>query len=154
MHNNPFFPLRSSPQLSPKSEKRVFIYMRKAITPKIRFQVLNRDNFECKYCWLKAGNWIQLQVDHIVSVSEWWWNDIDNLITSCFECNSWKWKTNKTRKENDLYKIKKDIWKWICWSNYSNRLNYTLTELLINNVPFSFLMKFSYFYNEIKNEQN
>lgn len=229
--------------------------MRKAIPPKIRFQVLNRDNFECKYCWLKAGNWIQLQIDHIIAVSEWWSNNIDNLITSCFECNSGKWKTNKSTKENDLYKIKKedrkneiknifqeswnknnlwlidkntyillmryidvcvdfgiecwidmysyinkiefekvkaiyrtwwdicslilkdsgnedwyfpyedelwsiinevkkDIWKWNCWNNYSNRLNYTLTELLIDDVPFSFLMKFSYFYNEIKNEQN
>lgn len=228
--------------------------MRKAIPPKVRFQVLNRDNFECKYCWLKAWNWVQLQVDHIIPVIDWWTNDLWNLITSCFECNSWKWKTKKENHSKNIYKTKEDeeklriknifqekwninqlwlidkntyillmrfisecmkswlestismiayqnlksiediyidyrigwefcesvlrsswvdwyfpyedynwsileyvmwdFWRWKCENNYNNRLNYTLTENLLGIVPFSFLMKFSYFYNEIKNEQN
>jgi len=187
-------------------------------------------------------------------VSDWWNNDIDNLICSCFECNAGKW--NNTSKEiKNLYKVKEeeeknrvknlfqdkwnelwlwlidkntyillmrliwedikdwiadsiafyaysedkneefvlieykiwwdlcntivkdsyyinwnfpfdwddwflfdeinaDKWRWKCKENYSNRLNYELTRNLMDRVPFSFLMKFSYFYNEIKNEQN
>ena len=88
---------------------------RKTISPKVRFQILNRDNFECKYCWLKAGNGIQLQVDHIVPVSKWWTSDINNLITSCFECNIGKWKKQIENSESELYKIKLDqnVKKWI-----------------------------------------
>lgn len=80
--------------------------MRKAIPPKIRFQVLNRDNFECKYCWLKAGNWVQLQVDHIIPIKDWWSNDIDNLICSCFECNIGKWWGDVNKPKKDIYKTK------------------------------------------------
>ena len=85
------------------------------ITPKIRFQVLNRDNFECKYCWLKAGNGIQLQVDHIIPKSSWWTNDINNLTTSCFECNIGKWKKRIENSSAEILKIKMDqnVNKWI-----------------------------------------
>lgn len=85
------------------------------ITPKIRFQVLNRDNFECKYCWLKAGNGIQLQVDHIIPKSSWWTNDINNLTTSCFECNIGKWKKRIENSSAEILKIKMDqnVKKWI-----------------------------------------
>ena len=89
--------------------------MRKAISPKVRFQILNRDNFECKYCWLKAGNGVQLQVDHIIPVSQWWTTDINNLITACFECNIGKWKKWLWKEESDIYKTKMDqnVKKWI-----------------------------------------
>ena len=88
---------------------------RKTISPKVRFQILNRDNFECKYCWLKAGNGIQLQVDHIVPVSNWWTSDINNLITSCFECNIGKWKKRIENSSAEILKIKLDqnVKKWI-----------------------------------------
>lgn len=88
---------------------------RKTISPKVRFQILNRDNFECKYCWLKAGNGIQLQVDHIVPVSNWWTSDINNLITSCFECNIGKWKKQIENSSSEILKIKLDqnVKKWI-----------------------------------------
>ncbi len=86
-----------------------------AINPKLRFQILNRDWFECKYCWLKAGNWIQLQVDHIIPKSQWGKNTLENLITSCYECNIWKWKNTVKEIEEDIYKqkIKEKIWEQI-----------------------------------------
>ena len=78
------------------------------IGAKKRFQILNRDNFECKYCWLKWWNWVQLQVDHIIPKSQWWRDDIENLITSCFECNIWKWNKTIEKHTKDLYKTKID----------------------------------------------
>lgn len=61
-----------------------------AIWAKKRFQILNRDNFQCRYCWLKASDWVQLQVDHINPISKWGDNSVDNLVACCFKCNVWK----------------------------------------------------------------
>ncbi len=79
---------------------------RKQINPKKRFQILNRDNFTCQYCWLKAWQWVQLQIDHKIPVSKGWDNSLNNLITSCFECNIWKWSEDKQELKELLYKTK------------------------------------------------
>jgi len=51
--------------------------------------VLSRDNFRCRYCW---ANWdrVELEVDHVIPVSKWWSDDMDNLATSCRRCNMGK----------------------------------------------------------------
>lgn len=59
------------------------------IWTKKRFQVLKRDKFRCQYCG-KTGKDVTLEVDHIVPQAKWWTDDLDNLITCCRECNSWK----------------------------------------------------------------
>jgi len=56
---------------------------------KLRFEILKRDNFTCKYCGRSPRNnkGVILHVDHIHPVSkrgEW---IKENLITSCRECN-------------------------------------------------------------------
>ncbi len=63
--------------------------IRKPLSKKIRFDVFKRDLFCCQYC----GNYpptVVLEVDHIIPVSKKGTNDIDNLITSCFDCNRGK----------------------------------------------------------------
>lgn len=62
---------------------------RKALSKKIRFEVLKRDKFTCQYCGRMSPDVI-LEVDHIKPVSKGGTNDIMNLITSCRECNSGK----------------------------------------------------------------
>jgi len=62
---------------------------RKAITKKARFEVFKRDSFTCQYCGAKAPD-VVLNVDHIKPVAGGGDNDITNLITSCFPCNSGK----------------------------------------------------------------
>lgn len=62
---------------------------RKAIGKKLRFEVLKRDSFKCQYCGASAPD-VLLKVDHIEPVFEGGTNDILNLITSCFDCNSGK----------------------------------------------------------------
>ena len=60
------------------------------IPAKKRFQVLQRDNFRCQYCW-KNGKDVSLEVDHVIPKSKWGTDDLKNLITCCRECNIWKW---------------------------------------------------------------
>lgn len=53
---------------------------------RIRFVVLQRDNFTCQYCGRSAPEVI-LNVDHIYPSSLGGKTIIENLITSCRECN-------------------------------------------------------------------
>lgn len=62
---------------------------RKEIPKRVRFEVLKRDKFTCQYCGRQAPD-VVLNVDHITPVSKGGTNDITNLITSCFDCNSGK----------------------------------------------------------------
>src|SRR5689334_395541 len=62
---------------------------RTGLSKRIRFEVFKRDKFTCQYCGRKAPD-IVLQVDHIDPVARGGGNEILNLITSCFDCNSGK----------------------------------------------------------------
>jgi len=63
--------------------------MRKPISKKVRFEVFKRDNFTCQYCSARPPL-IPIEVDHIIPVSKGGLNDMDNLITACFDCNRGK----------------------------------------------------------------
>lgn len=77
---------------------------RKTITKKLRFEIFKRDSFTCQYCGQSAPDVI-LNVDHINPVSKGGENDILNLITSCFSCNSGK----KHRLLSDNTVLKKQL---------------------------------------------
>lgn len=62
---------------------------RKSLSQKVRFEVFKRDGFTCQYCGESAPDVI-LNVDHISPVSKGGDNDVMNLITACFDCNSGK----------------------------------------------------------------
>lgn len=62
---------------------------RKSISKKTRFQVFKRDEFRCCYCGQCPPN-VVLEVDHIIAVANGGTNQIDNLITACFDCNRGK----------------------------------------------------------------
>lgn len=64
-----------------------------AISKWKRFKIFERDWFMCQYCWKDPINFdVVLEVDHSISIKDWWTNDINNLITSCFNCNRGKWR--------------------------------------------------------------
>jgi len=61
----------------------------KQLTKKTRFEVFKRDSFQCQYCG-KTPPEITLEIDHINPKSKGGSNDINNLITACFDCNRGK----------------------------------------------------------------
>lgn len=64
--------------------------MNKTITKKTRFEIFKRDNFICQYCGKSVKDGVVLNVDHIIPKAKGGGNEEQNLITSCFECNSGK----------------------------------------------------------------
>ena len=59
---------------------------RKAISKKMRFEVLKRDSFTCQYCGKQPPD-VVLHLDHIKPVSKGGKNTMLNLVTSCSDCN-------------------------------------------------------------------
>lgn len=62
-----------------------------AIGPKLRFEVFKRDDFTCRYCGRKTPA-VVLEADHVIPKAEGGGDEIENLVTSCWECNSGKGK--------------------------------------------------------------
>jgi hypothetical protein len=62
---------------------------RDPISRGLRFDVFERDGFQCKYCG-KAPPEVKLVIDHVVPVSGGGKSRLDNLATSCQACNAGK----------------------------------------------------------------
>jgi hypothetical protein len=63
---------------------------RQSLSKKLRFDVFKRDGFICFYCGAHPSETVTLEVDHIHPVAEGGTNEIDNLVTACFDCNRGK----------------------------------------------------------------
>jgi hypothetical protein len=57
---------------------------------RMRFEVFRRDNFTCQYCGRTPQDGAKLIVDHVLAVANGGETRLDNLTTSCFECNAGK----------------------------------------------------------------
>ena len=63
---------------------------RASLSKKLRFDVFKRDGFKCSYCGATPSEKVLLEVDHIHPVAEGGGDNIDNLVTACFNCNRGK----------------------------------------------------------------
>lgn len=54
--------------------------------PSVRFSVLKRDGFTCRYCGASAPD-VQLHVDHVISRHDGGSDDESNLVAACGRCN-------------------------------------------------------------------
>lgn len=70
--------------------------IREPISPKIRFEVLKRDNNQCVKCGAspKKDKNVELEIDHIIPVAKGGNNDPLNLQTLCHRCNIGKSNRN------------------------------------------------------------
>jgi 5-methylcytosine-specific restriction endonuclease McrA len=83
---------------------------------RLRWQVLERDNFTCRYCGQSAPN-VVLEADHVIPVADGGDDSMENLVTACRSCNQGKeysmWarraeqraartSTGRPRQENSL----------------------------------------------------
>lgn len=62
---------------------------RNSLSKRLRFDVFKRDGFACQYCGAHPPAAI-LECDHVIPVAEGGGDDIDNLVTACFDCNRGK----------------------------------------------------------------
>lgn len=60
-----------------------------SIGKKLRFTVFDRDRFTCRYCGRDSSE-VKLEVDHVLAVANGGGDEIENLVTSCFDCNRGK----------------------------------------------------------------
>lgn len=86
-----------------------------AVSKRLRFEILRRDNFSCQYCGSSAPS-VQLSVDHIVAVSLGGSDKPSNLVACCVQCNFGKSSTiiysNAIEDESDnvlILKFRRDI---------------------------------------------
>jgi hypothetical protein len=80
---------------------------RRNISNGVRFHVLKRDNFTCIYCGRNSQE-VRLAVDHIIPVKQIQIDDLDNLATSCYDCNLGK-SSRMILKDIDLSQPIDDI---------------------------------------------
>ncbi|MBF0379218.1 MAG: HNH endonuclease [Desulfamplus sp.] len=64
-------------------------YARRPISNSKRYDVLRRDKFQCVLCGA-SGSGANLEVDHIIPVSQGGTSDMKNLRCLCFKCNRGK----------------------------------------------------------------
>lgn len=60
-----------------------------AVSKRLRFEVLRRDNHTCRYCG-RAAPEVRITVDHVVAVALGGSDDPENLVAACSECNAGK----------------------------------------------------------------
>ena len=56
------------------------------IRPRLRFDILKRDNYTCRYCGRSAPD-VELHVDHIIPRAKGGLSKPENLTVACVECN-------------------------------------------------------------------
>lgn len=60
-----------------------------SIGRRLRFEILRRDGYTCRYCGAQAPD-VPLDVDHVIPVALGGPDDPSNLVTSCKPCNAGK----------------------------------------------------------------
>jgi HNH endonuclease len=65
----------------------------KPIPRRLRFEILRRDGYTCRYCGAQAPD-VPLTVDHVIPRALGGSDDPTNLITACHDCNAGKGSTS------------------------------------------------------------
>ena len=80
---------KPSTSISPKQKIIKLLSNTRTVTPGLRIQVLDRDNFRCVFCGKSPATdiGIKLHIDHIIPFSKGGKTTLDNLQTLCQECN-------------------------------------------------------------------
>lgn len=60
-----------------------------AVSKRLRFEILRRDNHTCRYCGASAPD-VKLTVDHVAPIALGGGDEPSNLTTACWDCNAGK----------------------------------------------------------------
>lgn len=64
-----------------------------AVTKRLRYEILRRDNHTCRYCGGAAPD-VKLTVDHVIPSALGGGDEATNLVTACADCNAGKTSTS------------------------------------------------------------
>lgn len=81
----------------------------------LRFAILKRDNFTCRYCGMSAPT-VRLEVDHVIPVARGGSDHEDNLVTACYSCNRGKGDLLLMRSQVAEIGGKTDIMRTRVWN--------------------------------------
>lgn len=80
-----------------------------AVSRRLRFEVLRRDQHTCRYCGGQAPD-VQLTVDHVVPVALGGADDPSNLVAACRDCNAGKASTSP--EEHHVVGVSAEARRW------------------------------------------
>lgn len=80
-----------------------------ALSKRLRFEILRRDNHTCRYCGASAPD-VHLTVDHVLPVALGGADDPTNLVAACKDCNAGKSSSNPDRPLVD--QVSDDAIRW------------------------------------------
>lgn len=70
-----------------RHNKQSAAYQRQLMSPKLRYEIMKRDNFKCVICGRSQKDGALLHIDHILPVSKGGKTEKNNLRTLCDLCN-------------------------------------------------------------------
>jgi hypothetical protein len=65
-----------------------------AVSTRLRWEILRRDQFACRYCGARANDGAVLEIDHVLPKILGGKDKADNLVAACEACNSGKGSTH------------------------------------------------------------
>lgn len=80
-----------------------------AVSKRLRYEILRRDNHTCRYCGASAPD-VPLRVDHVTPVALGGSDKPENLVTSCEPCNSGK--SSATVDAATVANVSDDALRW------------------------------------------
>lgn len=82
---------------------------RKGLSPRLRYEILRRDNHTCRYCGGQAPD-VKLTVDHVVPTTLGGSDDPTNLVAACKDCNAGK--ASVSPDAATVAKVSEDQLRW------------------------------------------
>jgi hypothetical protein len=80
-----------------------------AVSKRLRYEILRRDNHTCRYCGASAPD-VPLRVDHVTPVALGGTDEPGNLVTSCEPCNSGK--SSASPDAHHVAEVADDALRW------------------------------------------
>lgn len=78
-----------------------------AVSKRLRYEVMRRDNFACRYCRRTDQ---PLTVDHVVPIALGGSDEPDNLVAACVDCNAGKSSSNPDQPQ--AAQVSEDAFRW------------------------------------------
>lgn len=78
-----------------------------AISKRMRYEILRRDNYTCRYCRSVEN---ELTIDHVLPVSLGGQDEPENLVAACRDCNAGKSSTSPT--DDLVADVKQEALRW------------------------------------------